>query len=46
MGGIALHEAFALRIGEEPALAARALGDKNADAIDSGGMELGEFHIL
>ena len=46
MGGIALHEALTLRIGKKSALSARAFGDKHADAVNSGGMKLDEFHVL
>ena len=34
------------RVGEIAALAARALGDEHARAVDAGGMELHELHIL
>ena len=43
---IALHEALALRIDEIAALAARALGDEAARAVDAGRVELHELHIL
>ena len=43
---IALHEALALGIGEIATFAARALGDQAAGAIDAGGMELHELHVL
>src|SRR6185369_12876284 len=43
---VALHEALAFAIGEVAALAARALGDEHADAIDAGRVELDELHVL
>ena len=48
LGGrrIALHEALALGIDEIAALAARALGDEAAGAVNPGRMELDEFHVL
>ena len=46
MGGIAAHEAFALAIGEETALATNPLGDQAAGSIDPGRMKLNKFHIL
>ena len=46
VGGITLHEAFALGIGQIAALSARALGDQAAGSIDAGGVELNEFHVL
>ena len=45
-GRIALHEALALGIGEIAALAARAFGDQAPGAVDAGGVELHEFHVL
>src|SRR3546814_16457528 len=44
--GIAFHETLALGVGEVTTLAARALGDQHARAIDAGRMELDEFHVL
>src|SRR5215469_13749704 len=44
--GVALHEALAFGIGQVAALAARALGDQAARAIDSGRVELDELHVL
>ncbi len=44
--GIALHEALTLGVGEIAALAARALGDEAAGAVDPGRMELHELHVL
>ena len=44
--GVALHEALAVGIGEIAALAARALGDQHAGAIDAGRVELHELHVL
>ena len=46
VGRVAFHEAFAARIGEVAALAARAFGDQAARAVDAGGMELHELHVL
>jgi hypothetical protein len=48
LGGrrIALHEALAFGIGQIAALAARALGDQAAGAIDAGRVELDELHVL
>ena len=43
---VALHEALAFGIGEIAALAARALGDQHAGAVDSGRVELDELHVL
>jgi hypothetical protein len=45
-GGIALHEAFAVAIGEVAAFPAHAFGDEAARAIDAGGMELNKLHVL
>ena len=45
-GRVALHEALAFRIGEVAALAARALGDEAAGAVDAGRVELHELHVL
>src|SRR5207248_2339693 len=45
-GGIFGHEALALAVGQIAALAAGALGDQNARAIDPGRVELDELHIL
>ena len=45
-GRIALHEALALGIGEIAAFAAHAFGDQAAGAVDAGGMELHELHVL
>ena len=45
-GRVALHEALALRVGEVAALAARALGDQHAGAVDAGRVELDELHVL
>ena len=46
MRGVALHEPLALAVGEIAALAARALGDQHAGAIDAGRVELDELHVL
>jgi hypothetical protein len=40
------HEAVALAVGQIAALAARALGDQAARAIDAGRVELDELHVL
>ena len=45
-GGVTLHEALALGIGEIAPLSAHALGDQAAGAIDAGGVELDELHVL
>ena len=43
---VALHEALAFGIGEVAAFAAHPLSDQAARAVDAGGVELGEFHVL
>ena len=43
---IALHETLALGIGQIAALAAHALGDQAPGAVNAGGMELHELHVL
>ena len=43
---VALHEALAFRVGQIAALAARALGDQAARAVDAGRVELDELHVL
>ena len=43
---IALHEALAVGVGDVAALAAHALGDQAARAVDAGGMELHELEVL
>ncbi len=45
-GRVALHEAFALRVREVAALAARSFRDEAARAVDAGRVELGELHVL
>jgi len=45
-GSYFLHEAVAVAVGEVAALAARALGDQAADAVDARRMELHELHVL
>ena len=45
-GRVALHEPLALGVGQVPALAARALGDQAAGAVDAGRVELDELHVL
>ena len=46
VGRIALHEALALAIGEVGAFTARAFRDQHTGAIDAGGVELHELHVL
>ena len=43
---VALHEPLAGRVSEDPPLAARGLGQQDADAVDAGRMELEELHVL
>ena len=43
---IAFHETLTLAVGEVTALPARTFGDQHAGAIDAGGVELHEFHVL
>ena len=43
---IALHEALAVAVEEDAALAAHSLGDQHAGPGDAGRMELPEFHVL
>ena len=43
---VALHEAFAFGVGKETALAAHAFRNQAAGAIDTGRVELHEFHVL
>ena len=43
---VALHEAFARRIGEVAAFAARTFGDQATRAVDARGVELHELHVL
>ena len=43
---VALHEALAVAVEENPALAAHAFGDQHAGARDAGRMELPELHVL
>ena len=45
-GGVPLHEALALGVEEIAALAARALGDEAAGAVDARGVELDKLHVL
>ena len=45
-GRVPLHEAFALAVDQKAALAAHAFGNQATGAINTGGMELHEFHIL
>ena len=46
MGGIPLHKALAVGVGQKPALAPRAFGDQAARAVDTGRVKLHKFHIL
>ena len=41
-----LHEALPLRVAQDAALAAAALGDQAAGAIDAGGVELHKLEVL
>ena len=43
---VALHEPIAVGIGQVAAFAATAFGHQTAGAVNAGGMELGELHIL
>ena len=43
---IALHEPLALGVGQVAAFATRPLGDQAAGAVDAGGVELHELHVL
>jgi hypothetical protein len=45
-GRIALHEALAVAVGDVAALAAHALGDQAARAVDAGRMKLHELEVL
>jgi hypothetical protein len=45
-GRVALHEALAVGVGEIAALAAGALGDQAAGAVDPRRVELDELHVL
>ncbi len=44
--GVAFHEPFTFGIGQVAALAPCALGDQHARAVNAGGVELHEFHVL
>ena len=46
VGRVALHEALAAGVAQDAAFAAHALGDQAAGAVDAGGMELHELHVL
>ena len=46
VGRVALHEALAVRVEEDAALAAHALGDEHARARHARRMELPELHVL
>ncbi len=43
---VALHEALAGRVGQVPALTARAFGDQTARRVDAGRVELHHLHVL
>ena len=43
---VAFHEPFAVRVAQDGAFAARRLGQQNAEARESGGMELKELHVF
>jgi hypothetical protein len=43
---VALHEALAVAVEQDPAFAAHALGDEHAGARDAGRVELPELHVL
>mmetsp|Transcript_36508 Transcript_36508/g.92269 ORF Transcript_36508/g.92269 Transcript_36508/m.92269 type:complete len:522 (-) Transcript_36508:522-2087(-) len=45
-GRVALHEALALGVAQDAALAARALRDEAARAVDAGGVELHKLEVL
>ena len=46
VGCVALHEALAITVAQNAALAANAFGDKNAHLVDASGVKLEELHIL
>ena len=46
VGRVALHEPLALGVRQVAAFAAGALGDEAARAVDPGGVELDELHVL
>ena len=43
---VALHEALAVAVEQDAALAAHAFGDQHARAVDAGRVELPELHVL
>ncbi len=45
-GGVALHEALAVLVAQDPALAARTLGEQDAHLPDARRVELVELHVL
>src|SRR6185312_32294 len=45
-GGVALHEALTRGVAQDGALAARALGEEDAEAGQTGRVELEELHVL
>ena len=45
-GRVTLHEALAVGVRQIAAFAARAFGDQAARAVDAGGVELRELHVL
>jgi len=46
VGGVALHEAFAIGVGQIATLAAGTLGDQTAGTVNAGRVELDELHVL
>ena len=45
-GGVTLHEALAVLVAQDPALAAGAFGEQDAHLPDAGRVELVELHVL
>lgn len=45
-GGVALHEALAVGVAQDAALAAGGLGEQDAEAGEAGRVELEELHVL
>ena len=45
-GGVALHEALALAVAQDAALAAGRLGEQHAEPGEAGRVELEELHVL
>ena len=46
VGRVAFHEAFAVTVAQDAALAAHAFGNEDAHFVDAGGVKLEELHIL